>query len=157
MYKNLQSSIFIFCKNNKRVYCTLRCRRQITFLINFFKNIPDEALLFKSSGSLFHLLRSAYDGRYSNEAVFKMYLNFRENCLVPINVLEFWRFLSLILFSILIYFNNCNIYIDTYISISRIDNISKDCTHFVLRHFSLFFSHQFTVIPFILLHWSNCT
>ena len=29
--------IFIFCKNSKRVYCTLRCRRQITFLINFFK------------------------------------------------------------------------------------------------------------------------
>ena len=46
--------------------------------------MPNEALLFKSSGRLFHILRSAYDGRYSNEPVFKMYLNFRENCLVPI-------------------------------------------------------------------------
>ena len=35
-------------------------------------NMPNEALLIKSSGSLFHILRSAYEGRSSNEPVFKM-------------------------------------------------------------------------------------
>jgi hypothetical protein len=47
-------------------------RLQITFKKKTFLNIPDEALLFKSGGSLFHILRSANDGRYSNEPVFKM-------------------------------------------------------------------------------------
>ena len=41
------------------------------FQINFF-NMPNKALLFKSSGRLFHILRSAYEGRYPNEPVFRM-------------------------------------------------------------------------------------
>ena len=34
--------------------------------------MPNEALLLKSSGRLFYILRSAYEGRYYNEPVFRM-------------------------------------------------------------------------------------
>ena len=33
--------------------------------------MPNVALLFKSSGSLFHILRNAYEGRYSIEPEFE--------------------------------------------------------------------------------------
>ena len=34
--------------------------------------MPNEALPLKSSDRLFHILRSAYEGRYPNEPVFRM-------------------------------------------------------------------------------------